>query len=121
MCDRHLHPRQTSIVLRVPSAHMSIDSAIDTVREAVEVKRRSGGRMLGRALNDLGNAYVAGGDVSSTIDTVREGVDDVNYVNSTRFEIVIFGTIILHTLKNSMKQKKSLVYTKDFVTSLKGS
>ena len=43
--------------------------------------------------------------MSSTIDTVREGVDDVNYVNSTRFEIVSFGTIILHTLKNSMEQK----------------
>ena len=85
------------------------------------MKRSSGGEDLGRALHDLGNAYVTGGDVSSTIDTAREGVDDVNYVNSTRFEIVSFGTIILHTLKNSMKQKKSLVYTKDFVTSLKGS
>ena len=69
------------------------------------MERRSGGEDLGRALHDLSNAYVTGGDVSSTIDTAREGVDDVNYVNSTRFEIVGFGTIILYTLKNSMKQK----------------
>ena len=26
-------------------------------------------------LNDLGNAYVTGGDVRSTIDTAREGVE----------------------------------------------
>ena len=64
---------------------------------------------------------MTGGDVSSTIDTAREGVDDVNYVNFPRFEIVSFGTIILHMCKNSMKRKKSLVYAKDFVTSLSGS
>ena len=31
--------------------------------------------MLGRALNDLGNAYVAAGDVSNAIDTLREAVE----------------------------------------------
>ena len=41
-----------------------VSNAIDTLREAVEVKRSSGGQGLGRALNDLGNAYVAAGDVS---------------------------------------------------------
>ena len=45
------------------------------------------------------------GSEATTIDTAREGVDDVNYVNSTRFEIVSFGKIIFHTLKNSMEQK----------------
>ena len=30
---------------------------------------------LGRALNDLGNAYVAAGDVSNAIDTLREAVE----------------------------------------------
>ena len=32
-------------------------------------------RGLGRALNDLGNAYVAAGDVSNAIDTLREAVE----------------------------------------------
>ena len=35
-----------------------VSNAIDTLREAVEVKRSSGGQGLGRVLNDLGNAYV---------------------------------------------------------------
>ena len=53
-----------------------VSSAIDTLREAVDVKRSSdGGQGLGRVLNDLGNAYVAAGDVSSAIDTLREAVD----------------------------------------------
>ena len=52
-----------------------VSNAIDTLREAVEVERRSGGRTLGRALNDLGNAYVAAGDVSNAIDTLREAVE----------------------------------------------
>ena len=30
---------------------------------------------LGRVLNDLGNAYVAAGDVSNAIDTLREAVE----------------------------------------------
>ena len=34
--------------------------------------------MLGRALNDLGNAYVAAGDVSNAIDTLREAVEIVS-------------------------------------------
>ena len=29
---------------------------------------------LGRVLNDLGNAYVAAGDVSNAIDTLRKAV-----------------------------------------------
>ena len=32
-------------------------------------------RRLGRGLNDLGNAYVAAGDVSNAIDTLREAVE----------------------------------------------
>ena len=39
-----------------------VSNAIDTLREAVEVNRSSGGQGLGRVLNDLGNAYVAAGD-----------------------------------------------------------
>ena len=34
-----------------------------------------GGEGLGRVLNDLGNAYVAAGDVSNAIDTLREAVE----------------------------------------------
>ena len=34
----------------------------------------SGGRGLGRVLNDLGNAYVAASDVSNASDTLREAV-----------------------------------------------
>ena len=53
-----------------------VSNAIDTLREAVEVKRQQcGGEGLGRALNDLGNAYVAAGDVSNAIDTLREAVE----------------------------------------------
>ena len=52
-----------------------VSNAIDTLREAVEVKRSSGGEGLGRVLNDLGNAYVAAGDVSNAIDTLREAVE----------------------------------------------
>ena len=57
-----------------------VSNAIDTLREAVEVERRSEWvvrerRCWGRgALNDLGNAYVAAGDVSNAIDTLREAV-----------------------------------------------
>ena len=50
-----------------------VSNAIDTLREAVELNRSSGGRGLGRVLNDLGNAYVAAGDVSNAIDTLRGG------------------------------------------------
>ena len=53
-----------------------VSNAIDTLREAVEVKRSSGGQG-GRVLNDLGNAYVAAGDVSNAIDTLREAVEEV--------------------------------------------
>ena len=53
-----------------------VSNAIDTLREAVEVKRSSdGGQGQGRVLNDLGNAYVAAGDVSNAIDTLREAVE----------------------------------------------
>ena len=53
-----------------------MSNAIDTLREAVEVERSSdGGEGLGRVLNDLGNAYVAAGDVSNAIDTLREAVE----------------------------------------------
>ena len=52
-----------------------VSNAIDTLREAVEVNRSSGGQGLGRVLNDLGNAYVAAGDVSNAIDTLREAVE----------------------------------------------
>ena len=52
-----------------------VSNAIDTLREAVEMKRSSGGQGLGRVLNDLGNAYVAAGDVSNAIDTLREAVE----------------------------------------------
>ena len=37
------------------------------------MNRSSGGRGLGRVLNDLGNAYVAAGDVSNAIDTLKGG------------------------------------------------
>ena len=52
-----------------------VSNAIDTLREAVEVKRRRWWARLGRVLNDLGNAYVAAGDVSNAIDTLREAVE----------------------------------------------
>ena len=39
------------------------------------MKRRKWVDGLGRVLNDLGNAYVAAGDVSKAIDTLREAVE----------------------------------------------
>ena len=41
----------------------------------VAIERERGGELRGRALNDLGNAYVAAGDVSNAIDTLREAVE----------------------------------------------
>ena len=39
------------------------------------MERSSGSEGLGRVLNDLGNAYVAAGDVSNAIGTLREAVE----------------------------------------------
>ena len=52
-----------------------VSNAIDTLREAVEVERRSGGRMLGRVLNDLGNAYVMGSNTDNALACFKELIE----------------------------------------------
>ena len=49
-----------------------VSNAIDTLSGGSEATQWS---CLGRVLNDLGNAYVAAGDVSNAIDTLREAVE----------------------------------------------
>ena len=56
----------------VKASHANERRGRDAI-EAVEVEGRSGGEGLGRALNDLGNAYVAAGDMSNTIEARRSG------------------------------------------------
>ena len=48
---------------------------VKALRSACRLNRAAGdSSKLGRVLNDLGNAYVAAGDVSNAIDTLREAV-----------------------------------------------
>ena len=52
-----------------------VSNAIDTLREAVNVNRSSGGQGLGRVLNDLGNAYVMGSNTDNALACFKELIE----------------------------------------------